>query len=182
MPCHYYWLSESSIYSPPTSRITVAEEVPAGFLATQLYSPASFSCTPRICSVPRCTSCSAKGTEPTCRSPEKKKKKMTHRHSDLLMNANINLTGITSQQITQWSVFTFGPFDQRRGDTCCLACQSGITSNCYHHNLFHHPDTGFLCREGNQDRASIINMTKTCLLSTKSADMFTMLYMIRIAK
>ena len=61
-----------SVGSPPTSRLTVPAEVPAGLLATQVYWPASTSWTPRIWSVPRFTSCSTKGAEPTSSSPGKK--------------------------------------------------------------------------------------------------------------
>lgn len=64
-----YYVENCSVASPPTTRLTVPEEVPAELLATQLYWPASTSCTPRMCSVPRCTSCSTKGAEPTSSSP-----------------------------------------------------------------------------------------------------------------
>lgn len=55
--------------SPPTFRVTVPVAVPAGLLATQVYWPASTSCTPRMRRAPWGTSRPANGVEPTSNSP-----------------------------------------------------------------------------------------------------------------
>lgn len=64
----FVW-ARSSADSPPTFRVTVPVAVPAELLATQVYWPASTSCTPRMRRVPWGTSRPANGVEPTSNSP-----------------------------------------------------------------------------------------------------------------
>lgn len=75
--CTFWGKYKLCVVLPPTSRATVPAEVPAELLATQLYWPASTSWTPRMCRVPRWTSCSTKGAEPTSSSPGNTEKQPT---------------------------------------------------------------------------------------------------------
>lgn len=120
-----------SVVSPPTCRLTVPADVPAELLATQLYCPASTSCTSRMCKVPRCTSWSTKGAEPTSSSPGKRKKWkgwISRKTSPCSFELALSV----------WPLLTFEPVDKGRRDACSLTCQSCITSNRYKYNLLGH--------------------------------------------
>lgn len=104
--------------SPPTSTLTVPEEVPAGLLATQLYWPASTSCTPRMCKVPRRSSCSTKGAEPTSSSPANTKQtKLLVFTMDILTVIFMYILSLTLP-LNQWT----------RGEGMPLAWHSRVAS------------------------------------------------------
>lgn len=103
----------------------------------QEYCPASTSCTPWMCSVPRCSSCSTKGAEPTSSSPENWSKEISPQHRQC-----------EPIRFNVWLWHTFEPVNKRRRNTCGLTLQSSITSNGHKYILLYHCDSGNLWGKG----------------------------------